>query len=108
MNKTQLRVRRSASEKAAIVSEFQASGASVNALCKRRGLSPGSLYSWQRRSQDEASGLLDVMLDRRVPAAVSPSPLLAVKLNHGTEIHIFDLGLAEGLISRVASAGGVL
>ena len=108
MSKTKLRVRRSASEKAAIVSECQASGASVNAFCKRRGLSPGSLYSWQRRLQDEASGFLEVKLDRRVPSAVSPSPLLAVRLSQGTEIHIFDLGLAEGLMSRVASDGGVL
>ena len=64
-------------DKARIVAEIVASGASVCSVARRHGLSPQQLFGWRRQLREAAGGQTDAEEVQFVPAvvdAVVPSP----------------------------------
>jgi transposase len=66
-------------DKARIVAEIVASGASVCSVARRHGLSPQQLFGWRRQLREAAGGHSDAEEVQFVPAvvdAVVPAPAL--------------------------------
>ena len=66
-------------DKARIVAEIVASGASVCSVARRHGLSPQQLFGWRRQLREAAGGPSEAAEVQFVPAvvdAVVPSPAL--------------------------------
>lgn len=66
-------------DKARIVAEIVASGASVCSVARRHGLSPQQLFGWRRQLREAAGGQTDAEEVQFVPAVVdaavaSPAP----------------------------------
>jgi transposase len=64
-------------DKARIVAEIEASGASVCAVARRHGLSPQQLFGWRRQLRDAEVGHFDAKEMQFVPAVVDvgvPAP----------------------------------
>ena len=64
----------SAEDKARIVAEIVASGASVSAVARRHGLSPQQLFGWQRELQVSQAALSHPEELQFVPAVLDVAP----------------------------------
>jgi transposase len=63
-----------AAVKAEIVAEIGIEGATVSAVARRHGLTPGQLFAWRREARRAAapSGFIPVVSETHMPAATSP------------------------------------
>jgi hypothetical protein len=105
-----VRRRRSRSEAAALVSEFEASGLSRQEFCRRRGLAVGTLDKYRRRVHGGSRSVAGPM----IPVEVAPSPRreasgdvdgespFVVESRSGRRIEVrrgFDAGTLERLLA---------
>jgi hypothetical protein len=110
-----VRRRRSRSEAAALVEEYEASGLSREGFCRQRGLVVGTLDKYRRLVRD---GLRSVA-GRMIPVEVAPSPRretsgdvdeespFVVRLHGGRRIEVrrgFDAGTLERLLAVLDGA----
>lgn len=101
------RRRRSRSEVATLVAEFEASGLTRQAFCKERGLSVGTLDKYRRRAQkvqSSSNGALlpvEVVWSGRSASDPRGDSVLVVEVRSGHRIEVrrgFDGGTLEHLL----------
>ena len=94
-------IRLSASEAAAALATWQASGVSLRAYCRRRGWNPERLRYWQRRSDPATrppSGFVEVRPDGR-------DGHLEISMANGARIQVctgFDPTLLRAVVEALA------
>jgi transposase len=88
----------SKADKARIVAEIAASGASVCAVARRHGLSPQQLFGWRRQLREAAAGYSEAEELKFVPAVVdmdAPAPAVGRKRTAARCKSTPDVGMIE-------------
>lgn len=93
------RVRRSVSERCAVLSRFAASGLGVAAFCRGEGINATSLYRWQARHGKPSIGGKEDTPVERAPAFVDLGALRPVSRS-GQRLEM-KLDLGEGLVLQL-------
>jgi|SRR5215469_14372669 len=105
-----VRIRRSRSEAAALVAEFEASGLSRQEFCRQRGLAVGTLDKYRRRVRSGSRSVAGPMIPvevassprRKASRDVSEERPFVVESHSGRRIEVrrgFDAGTLERLLT---------
>ena len=86
-----------------------ASGLSIGAYCRRRGVSTASFYAWRRRSAEQATPrFLPVRVAEVLAGGGPPSPRPAVEFERadGVRVRVFDGALRQTIRDVLAALDG--
>ena len=88
---------RSQNQWKALLEEFNSSGLTKSAFCKKHRIATSSLYRWQRLFAEQAGEITD-FIDVTQPLSITPSPPPAHARDNDWQV---ELELGAGVILRI-------